>query len=184
MRRIIRECMLQGVQSNLHPTCVASQKYPYQVGIWPVFTSNTLHRGLISDCKKFVSILQCFFPQHALPYIRTPYFTVNSAYDVYQVKVFPISIASQCINRVHWHIYMMNDLDLHSFRLVSVEQFHHIFVPPSADPRGHWSGCKSNPGKCTRDQINILQGYQFCCQIFSSPSFLYSFSEYFNKLDE
>ncbi|XP_073159377.1 pectin acetylesterase 9 isoform X1 [Henckelia pumila] len=26
----------------------------------------------------------CFFPQYALPYIRTPFFILNSAYDVYQ----------------------------------------------------------------------------------------------------
>ncbi|KAM7504763.1 hypothetical protein LguiB_003667 [Lonicera macranthoides] len=28
--------------------------------------------------------LQCFFPQHALTFVRTPFFILNSAYDVYQ----------------------------------------------------------------------------------------------------
>ncbi|XP_065030415.1 pectin acetylesterase 9-like isoform X8 [Musa acuminata AAA Group] len=66
--------------------------------------------------------LQCFFPQHALSYIRTPYFILNSAYDVYQ--------------------------------------FHHIFVPPSADPRGRWYRCKLNPMACSPIQIAILQGFR------------------------
>lgn len=47
---------LQGVQKNLNGICTSSQHYSYQ----------------------------CFFPQYALAYIRTPYFILNSAYDVYQ----------------------------------------------------------------------------------------------------
>ncbi|ONK71776.1 uncharacterized protein A4U43_C04F12270 [Asparagus officinalis] len=86
---------LQGVQKNLQAICRSFQDYLYQ----------------------------CFFPQYSLPYIRTPYFILNSAYDVYQ--------------------------------------FHHIFVPPSADPRGHWNHCKLNPAECTGDQINILQGFRY-----------------------
>ncbi|KAK8445498.1 hypothetical protein SEVIR_9G336500v4 [Setaria viridis] len=41
--------------------------------------------------------------------------------------------------------------------LVSV-QFHHIFVPPSSDPRGQWSRCKMDPGACSTSQIATLQG--------------------------
>ncbi|XP_066339863.1 pectin acetylesterase 9-like isoform X2 [Miscanthus floridulus] len=62
----------------------------------------------------------CFFPQFALPNIRTPFLILNSAYDVYQ--------------------------------------FHHILVPPSSDPRGHWNHCKSDPGACNTSQIATLQG--------------------------
>ncbi|RWR91759.1 pectin acetylesterase 9 isoform X1 [Cinnamomum micranthum f. kanehirae] len=47
---------LQGVVRNLDKNCISSQYYP----------------------------TQCFFPQYALPYITTPYFILNSAYDVYQ----------------------------------------------------------------------------------------------------
>ncbi|CAL9780956.1 unnamed protein product [Musa acuminata subsp. burmannicoides] len=85
----------QGVQKNLNPNCTSSY-------------------GLFA--------YQCFFPQHALSYIRTPYFILNSAYDVYQ--------------------------------------FHHIFVPPSADPRGRWYRCKLNPMACSPIQIAILQGFR------------------------
>ncbi|KAJ1296343.1 hypothetical protein BS78_01G293300 [Paspalum vaginatum] len=38
-----------------------------------------------------------------------------------------------------------------------VYQFHHIFVPPSSDPRGQWSRCKSDPGACSTSQIATLQ---------------------------
>ncbi|XP_039831983.1 pectin acetylesterase 9-like isoform X4 [Panicum virgatum] len=47
---------LQGVQKNLNKDCQNSTDCPYL----------------------------CFFPQYALPDIRTPYFILNSAYDVYQ----------------------------------------------------------------------------------------------------
>lgn len=83
---------LQGAEKNLNKDCLSSTDYPYQ----------------------------CFFPQYALPNIRTPYFILNSAYDVYQL--------------------------------------HHNFVPPSSDPRGQWSHCKSDPGACSTSQIAILQG--------------------------
>ncbi|XP_062153496.1 pectin acetylesterase 9 [Alnus glutinosa] len=47
---------LQGVEQNLDKNCTSSLKLPYL----------------------------CFFPQFALKYISTPFFILNSAYDVYQ----------------------------------------------------------------------------------------------------
>ncbi|CAA7403378.1 unnamed protein product [Spirodela intermedia] len=47
---------LQGVQRNLNTRCTRAHSDPRQ----------------------------CFFPQYALPFIRTPFFILNSAYDVYQ----------------------------------------------------------------------------------------------------
>lgn len=47
---------LQGVEQNLNPNCTISLDFPKL----------------------------CFFPQHALRYIRTPFFILNSAYDVFQ----------------------------------------------------------------------------------------------------
>ncbi|KAL5981496.1 hypothetical protein ACLOJK_015558 [Asimina triloba] len=49
---------LQGIELSLNTNCTKSLYFP------------TL----------------CFFPQYALPYIQTPYFILNSAYDVYQVN--------------------------------------------------------------------------------------------------
>ncbi|KAL0358954.1 UNVERIFIED_CONTAM: Pectin acetylesterase 9 [Sesamum angustifolium] len=40
------------------------------------------------------------------------------------------------------------------------EQFHHILVPPAADPHGHWYHCKLNPSACNAVQINTLQGFR------------------------
>ncbi|KAG0491640.1 hypothetical protein HPP92_005038 [Vanilla planifolia] len=50
--------VLQGVQSSLNKACVASSSFPQQ----------------------------CFFPQYNLPFIRNPFFILNSAYDVYQFR--------------------------------------------------------------------------------------------------
>ncbi|GAV79301.1 PAE domain-containing protein [Cephalotus follicularis] len=50
------KCAWQGIEPNLDQKCTGSFDYP------------TL----------------CFFPQYALEYITTPYFILNSAYDVYQ----------------------------------------------------------------------------------------------------
>ncbi|XP_051121440.1 pectin acetylesterase 9 [Andrographis paniculata] len=84
---------LQGVEKNLNPNC-ASSPFPEL----------------------------CFFPQYSLPYIRTPFFILNSAYDVFQ--------------------------------------FHHILVPPAADPHGHWYHCKQNPAACNEIQLSTLQGFR------------------------
>uniref|UniRef100_A0A452YTR8 Pectin acetylesterase n=1 Tax=Aegilops tauschii subsp. strangulata TaxID=200361 RepID=A0A452YTR8_AEGTS len=94
---------LQGAEKNLNKDCLNSTLDPYL----------------------------CFFPQYALQNIKTPYFILNSAYDVYQ--------------------------------------FHHIFVPPSSDPRGHWSRCKADPSACSTLQIATLQGTIQCfVQIFAT----------------
>ncbi|KAL3834415.1 hypothetical protein ACJIZ3_009151 [Penstemon smallii] len=79
-------------------------------------------KNLDKNCTSSLDPELCFFPQYALPYIRTPYFILNSAYDVYQ--------------------------------------FHHILVPPSADPHGHWYHCKLDPAACNAVQINTLQGFR------------------------
>ncbi|KAJ8623899.1 hypothetical protein MRB53_032429 [Persea americana] len=49
---------------------------------WVIRDSLVLDVLGCSKCSDF--ILPCFFPQYALPYITTPYFILNSAYDVYQ----------------------------------------------------------------------------------------------------
>ncbi|GKU89313.1 hypothetical protein SLEP1_g3466 [Rubroshorea leprosula] len=49
---------LQGIEPNLHKKCTQSFAFPK----W------------------------CFFPQHALKYITTPFFILNSAYDVFQFQ--------------------------------------------------------------------------------------------------
>ncbi|XP_050139005.1 pectin acetylesterase 9-like [Malus sylvestris] len=91
----------QGVEKNLEENGTKNSIYPE-----------------LGRCETF----QHFFPQYALKFITTPFFILNSAYDVYQ--------------------------------------FHHILVPPLADPRGHWNRCKLNPAECNPDQLNTLQEFR------------------------
>lgn len=57
MRAFYEELIsLQGVEKNLHENCTSSLHYPHL----------------------------CLFPQYALEFIKTPFFILNSAYDVYQ----------------------------------------------------------------------------------------------------
>uniref|UniRef100_A0ACD5U4B1 Uncharacterized protein n=1 Tax=Avena sativa TaxID=4498 RepID=A0ACD5U4B1_AVESA len=59
--------------------------------IRPFFSNLVALQGaekyLNEDCLNLtLDPYQCFFPQYVLPNIKTPYFILNSAYDVYQVK--------------------------------------------------------------------------------------------------
>lgn len=64
---------LQGVEQNLDKNCTSSRYYP----------------------------TQCFFPQYALPFINTPYFILNSAYDVYQFHHALVPFSADLHG--HWH---------------------------------------------------------------------------------
>ncbi|KAM0905402.1 hypothetical protein ACQ4PT_017401 [Festuca glaucescens] len=51
-------------------------------------------KNLNKDClNSTLDPYQCYFPQYTLPNIKTPYFILNSAYDVYQVHT--------CYNQGH-----------------------------------------------------------------------------------
>ncbi|KAI3800174.1 hypothetical protein L1987_35484 [Smallanthus sonchifolius] len=56
-----------------------------------------------------------------------------------------------------------------------VYQFHHILVPPSADPDGHWNRCKLNPKACGPDQIRLLHAFRVE-MLTAVRSFLYNSS--------
>ncbi|KAK0596809.1 hypothetical protein LWI29_019262 [Acer saccharum] len=43
-----------------------------------------LHRGFGAGARNWLLQFECFFPQYALKYIETPFFVLNSAYDVFQ----------------------------------------------------------------------------------------------------
>ncbi|KAF8413163.1 hypothetical protein HHK36_001138 [Tetracentron sinense] len=51
-------------------------------------------------------VLQCFFPQYALTYITTPFFILNSAYDVYQFH--HILVPPSADLRGHWNRCKLN----------------------------------------------------------------------------
>ncbi|XWS50504.1 hypothetical protein CRYUN_Cryun12cG0092600 [Craigia yunnanensis] len=99
-----------------------------------------IEQNLNQNCTRSINNPKlCFFPQCALKYITTPYFILNSAYDVYQINFLALIVYR--FNTIH-----------------SVVQFHHSLVPPSADLHGHWNRCKLNPAACNANQINVLQG--------------------------
>lgn len=105
--------------------------------------------------------MQCFFPQYALKYISTPYFILNSAYDVYQVIFFYDIFC-------FFNILYSTIVQLWDNYNLKCQQFHHILAPPSADLHGHWNKCRLNPAACTADQIAILQGPYFKLLFLSS----------------
>ncbi|KAI5355587.1 PREDICTED: pectin acetylesterase [Prunus dulcis] len=55
-----------------------------------------------------------------------------------------------------------------------VYQFHHILVPPSADPQGHWNRCKLNPAACNPQQLNALQEFRRSMIVAMGLSYKYS----------
>ncbi|XP_031281075.1 pectin acetylesterase 9 [Pistacia vera] len=69
---------LQGIEQNLNQNCTKSLIFP--------------------DL--------CFFPQYALKYITTPYFILNSAYDVYQFH--HILVPPSADLRGHWNHCKLN----------------------------------------------------------------------------
>ncbi|KAF5480419.1 hypothetical protein F2P56_001171 [Juglans regia] len=69
---------LQGVEQNLEKNCTSSLKLPYL----------------------------CFFPQYALKYITTPFFILNSAYDVFQFH--HILVPSSSDLHGHWNHCKLN----------------------------------------------------------------------------
>lgn len=113
--------------------------------------------------------MQCFFPQYVLEYTKTPFFVLNTAYDVFQVRnskqlfIFIFIFISWIITYV-----LKLFLEFGNDRNVFWKQFHHYLVPPSADPHGDWYHCKLNPAACTAGQINILQGSHFALESFFS----------------
>ncbi|XP_042505727.1 pectin acetylesterase 9 isoform X2 [Macadamia integrifolia] len=70
--------VLQGVEKNLDRNCTSSRYYPNL----------------------------CFFPQYALTYITTPFFILNSAYDVYQFH--HILVPPSADLRGHWNRCKLN----------------------------------------------------------------------------
>ncbi|GAB2249851.1 hypothetical protein Droror1_Dr00013210 [Drosera rotundifolia] len=79
MRSIFNDVVpLQGVEPNLDEGCTSSVVLPKQ----------------------------CFFPQYALRYIRTPFFVLNTAYDVYQFH--HILVPTSADMHGHWYHCKLN----------------------------------------------------------------------------
>ncbi|KAL5567982.1 hypothetical protein UlMin_024557 [Ulmus minor] len=99
-----------------------SLNHPMRSYYRDLVTLQGVQQNLDKNCTDFLYPDLCIFPQYNLRFIQTPFFVLNSAYDVFQ--------------------------------------FHHILVPPSADPRGHWNRCKVNPAACNTNQLTTLQDFR------------------------
>ncbi|KAL2550480.1 Pectin acetylesterase 9 [Forsythia ovata] len=84
---------LQGVEQNLNKNCTSSNLYP----------------------------TQCFFPQYALPYIRTPFFILNSAYDVYQFHHALVPPAAD--PHGHWYHCKLNPAVCNAVQIYTLQGF-------------------------------------------------------------
>ncbi|KAL4191514.1 hypothetical protein AMTRI_Chr07g80860 [Amborella trichopoda] len=78
---------LHGVEKNLTKNCTSVEDYPGQ----------------------------CFFPQYELPFLETPFFILNSAYDIFQFH--NILVPSSADPHGDWNVCKLNPLkcDLHQF---------------------------------------------------------------------
>eukprot|EP01018_Ginkgo_biloba_P034060 Gb_06563 [translate_table: standard] len=64
---------------------------------------------------------QCFFPQHLLPYIHTPIFVLNAAYDTWQVH--NILAPGSADAHGHWHYCKLNPVNCTSDQLVILQGY-------------------------------------------------------------
>ncbi|GER25250.1 pectinacetylesterase family protein [Striga asiatica] len=75
---------------------------------------------------KGVVTLQCFFPQYALPYIKTPFFILNSAYDVYQINHILVPPAAD--PHGHWYHCKLNPANCNTVQLNTLQGFREYMI--------------------------------------------------------
>ncbi|PIN22269.1 Pectin acetylesterase [Handroanthus impetiginosus] len=83
---------LQGVANNLNKNCTSS--------LFPEL---------------------CFFPQYSLPYIKTPFFILNSAYDVFQFHHTLVPPAAD--PNGHWYHCKFNPADCNAIQIQTLQGF-------------------------------------------------------------
>ncbi|URD77684.1 Pectinacetylesterase [Musa troglodytarum] len=141
--------------------------------IWRAIVLDLLPKGLIQADKKSMrdvsgeyTIRSFFGSLVSLQGVQknlNPNCTSSYGLSAYQVPKFsrlPDVSSTACIE-LHQNTILHLELSLRCIPgKLYAEQFHHIFVPPSADPRGRWNRCKLNPLACSPIQTAILQGFR------------------------
>ncbi|KAK2653886.1 hypothetical protein Ddye_013742 [Dipteronia dyeriana] len=84
---------LQGIEKYLNPNCTKSLYYPEL----------------------------CFFPQYALEYIETPFFVLNSAYDVFQFHHGLVPPSADL--RGHWNHCRFNPAACNAYQIYVLQGF-------------------------------------------------------------
>ncbi|KAH9325142.1 hypothetical protein KI387_005320, partial [Taxus chinensis] len=84
------------------------------------YNSTVTLQGVVKNLPKACTIShsdpnQCFFPQYLLPYIQTPFFVLNAAYDTWQVH--NILAPGSSDPHGHWHYCKNNPVNCTSAQL-------------------------------------------------------------------
>lgn len=78
-------------------------------------------KNLPLGCTSTINSSQCFFPQYLLPYINTPLFVLNAAYDSWQIK--NILAPSEADPGRHWQLCKLNIENCSSFQLEIIQGY-------------------------------------------------------------
>ncbi|KAF9617647.1 hypothetical protein IFM89_037710 [Coptis chinensis] len=89
---------LQGIGNYLDKNCTSSRYYPHQ----------------------------CFFPQYVLPYITTPYFILNTAYDVYQFHHHLVPPSTDLHG--HWNHCKLKMSECTPYQMNILQDFRHAML--------------------------------------------------------
>ncbi|KAL3650496.1 Pectin acetylesterase 9 [Castilleja foliolosa] len=87
-----------------------------------VVTVQGVLKNLNTNCTNSIYPEQCFFPQYVLPYIKTPFFILNSAYDVFQIHHILVPPAAD--PNGHWYHCKLNPADCNT---VQINTMHGVF---------------------------------------------------------
>ncbi|KAH9321682.1 hypothetical protein KI387_016321 [Taxus chinensis] len=97
-------------------------------------------KNLPRSCKSTMDPSQCFFPQYLLPYIETPVFVLNAAYDSWQIK--NILVPSE---EDPYHLWQLCKLDIKTcapYQLQIMQGYRHkmlraLNLTENSTSRGH-----------------------------------------------
>ncbi|URD77683.1 Pectinacetylesterase [Musa troglodytarum] len=132
--------------------------------IWRAIVLDLLPKGLIqADKVRFLLLFGLSLTFRSQNSLDSP--SVDSLNEVKKVLTPMMtllrSVSSTACIELHQNTILHLELSLRCIPgKLYAEQFHHIFVPPSADPRGRWNRCKLNPLACSPIQTAILQGFR------------------------
>ncbi|CAA0826385.1 Pectin acetylesterase 9 [Striga hermonthica] len=91
-----------------------------------VVTLQGAAKNLNKNCTDSNYPEQCFFPQYALPYIKTPFFILNSAYDVYQRNHILVPPAAD--PHGHWYHCKLNPANCNTVQLNTLQGFRDYMI--------------------------------------------------------
>ncbi|KAG6422573.1 hypothetical protein SASPL_119150 [Salvia splendens] len=80
-----------------------------------------VEKNLDKNCRSNGYPELCFFPQYVLPYIKTPYFILNTAYDVYQFHHILVPTAAD--PNGHWYHCKLSPKACNEVQIATLQGF-------------------------------------------------------------